>query len=133
MAEAPPVPPRRRGRLGWLSPLVALVVVVGLAWASGLFAEDERERAPEPERAEDAASGPPDGEDPHSWIPPRIATAAAHRKHAAEAMSQGLWARCIQLLDTARGLDPRGDDAAEVRSLRDQAEEARRAAGASVE
>ncbi|MBV9949105.1 MAG: hypothetical protein JOZ69_19815 [Myxococcales bacterium] len=53
--------------------------------------------------------------------PQALAAAADLRRRAMTACAAKQWARCLADLDKARATDPGGDDAPEVRSLRDQA------------
>ncbi|MBV9947823.1 MAG: hypothetical protein JOZ69_13295 [Myxococcales bacterium] len=55
-------------------------------------------------------------------VPPGAPAAADDlRRQARVACGAKQWARCLADLDKARAADTRGDDAPEVRSLRDQA------------
>jgi hypothetical protein len=107
--------PRRRGprpAVLWLAAAATFAVAGGAVYAT-------LHRSPEPV----AKGHPPEPSTPAPVVPSAddLVVAADLRGKAAVACDAKQWSVCLAELDEARAVDPGGDDASTVKSLRDKA------------
>jgi DNA-directed RNA polymerase specialized sigma24 family protein len=78
-------------------------------------------------RRRDVADHSHDDEKVHELVPQVVPAAIGLREKAEKACAEARWKACLEALDAARDMDPRGDADARVQELRNEAEEALRA------
>jgi hypothetical protein len=101
-----------RGRVVWLAAAASLAAVGGTLVAT-LHPSPELVGSPRPPTSSRPAPVVPSAND--------LAIAAELRRKAAVACDAKQWSVCLASLDDARAVDPGGDDALTVKSLRDKA------------
>ena len=108
-------PTRRKGpraAVMWLAAAATFAVAGGALYAT---------LHPSPERM---SRPPPKAPSSHAPVVPpvdQLAVAAELRRKAAAACDAKQWSVCLAELDEARAVDPDGDDASTVKSLREKA------------